>query len=91
MKPRKLYDTPEERLHAARIRWRRWLGQKRRPDLPFWTDLLQSNFAGWPRKVLGDDYNTATDAWALAISRATIDQLMSLDILNLVNNQERRR
>lgn len=85
-------------LDVFRARWRRWLGQVTRVDKPTWTKLLESNWLGWPDKVLGDDMprvNFATDRISLyiiyraAIDRATLDQLRKLDSMYCEEKHQR--
>jgi hypothetical protein len=86
-------DQNAARLKALRTRWQRWLGQKLRLDLPFYTDLFDANFKGWPRKVLGRDQAAHEDFgghWRAAIAAADLDQLRSLDCINLDFNSTRK-
>lgn len=78
-------------VEEFRTRWLRWLGQKTRRDKPYWVTLLDSNWSGWPSKVL-EKHNIQVEALNLSSSRmivksyytkaikcADIDDLMRLD------------
>ena len=75
-----------------RTRWRRWLGNKTRAGKHTWVDLLDSNWAAWPGRVLGKHgidevyprWQSATRElvkayWLKAIDVADADELMRLD------------
>jgi len=77
----------EKRL---RTRWRRWLGNKTATNKPYWTDLLDSNWSSWCRRVcqnhgIGIEYEmgwtkeSVKSMYRFCIDIATIEELMNLD------------
>jgi hypothetical protein len=80
-------------LDIFRTRWRRWLGNKTRCDMPTYITLLDSNWLGWVDRVLSDNdlpYHRLTftsspedvkAAYGKAIDNATMEHLYQLDSL----------
>ena len=75
-------------LEQFRTRWRRWLGNKTRRDMPTWTTLLDSNWMGWVERVTPDYTPLRLEAagresvkalWLAAIDAATMADLRRLD------------
>ena len=77
-------------VQQFRTRWRRWLGNKTRRDMPTWVTLLDSNWMGWVERVSPDYISLRLEdagrenvkaLWLAAIDAASMDDLYRLDEL----------
>lgn len=87
----------DNKLEKLKTRWRRWLGNKTRNNRPDWTTLLESNYRSWADCLLRQHAVPShlcnvpaicnrfqiKELFTIAISIASIDDLIELDILHV--------